>query len=239
MTSREDLKDLYLDLLKQALTGMVSEDPPLPVPWLPGMNYDRQVRAQGSDWPSQAPTMIGLDRLRHLQACVEQALDDGVPGDLLEAGVWRGGACILMRAVLEARGVTNRTIWAADSFQGLHRHAEGHEALAVSEEQVRHYFRLYGLLDDQVKFIPGWFHESLPQAPVEKLAVLRADGDQYVAQMAVLENLYPKLSPGGFILIDDYPGIPECKAAVDDYRAREGITEEIRSFPNTGWWRKQ
>lgn len=240
MISDRELKGLYLDLLKMTLTGMIAESPPLPVPWMgPGVPYSPQLRAQGSDWPSVGHTMIGLHRLQHLQECTESVLAEGIPGDLMECGIWRGGACILMRAVLKAHGVKDRTVWAADSFQGLLRHAEGHDALAVSEEQVRHNFSLYGMLDDQVRFIPGWFHESLPEAPVEALALLRLDGDQYAAQYAVLEAMYPRLSPRGYVIIDDYPGIPETAQAVSDYRSRNMITTEIRQAGAAGWWRKE
>lgn len=241
MTDAAALRDLYLDLLARTLTGMVYQDPPLPVPWISEgrqQPYDEVMRTGGSDWPTRGHTMIGLLRLRHLRDCAEQALRDGVPGDFMECGAWRAGACIFLRAVLKAHGVTGRLVWVADSFQGLHRFAPGHESLAVSEAEARGNFAAYGLLDDQVRFVPGWFHESLP-GPVGTLAVLRLDGDQYIAQTAALEHLYPRLSPGGYVIIDDYPGIPETREAVDDYRAREGITQEIvLSVPNVGWWRK-
>lgn len=238
MSSFSRVSDLYLDLLKRSLTGMIAESPPLDMPWMPpGQRYDQHVRALGGDWPSVGETMIGLVRLQNLQDCVEEALADDVPGDLMECGVWRGGACILMKALLEVHGCFTRKVWVADSFQGLHRHAPGHDALAVPMGEVQRNFRKYGLLDDQVRFIPGWFHESLP-GPVEKLAVLRLDGDQYVAQRAVLDHMYPQLSPGGFVIVDDYPGIPETAQAVDDYRAGHGITVPIEQAGAAGWWRK-
>jgi len=62
--------------------------------------FDAEVRSEGRDWPADAETMIGLKRLDHLQYCVTSVISDGVAGDLLEAGVWRGGACIFMRGVL-------------------------------------------------------------------------------------------------------------------------------------------
>lgn len=238
MTSAARAADLYLELLKRSLTGMIAESPPLDMPWLPpGLPYNPVMRAQGSDWPSAGETMIGLERLENIQGCVEQVIADDVPGDCLEAGVWRGGATIYMKAVLEVHGCFDRKVWVADSFQGLHRHADGHEALAVPMEEVQRNFRKYGLLDDQVRFIPGWFHESLP-GPVTRLAVLRLDGDQYIAQRAVLNHLYPLLSPGGFVIVDDYPGIPETRQAVDDYREKHGITTGIQQAGAAGWWRK-
>ncbi len=80
---------------------------------------DERVRAEGRDWPARAHTMIGFKRLANIRTCVEAVLDDGVPGDLIETGVWRGGAAIFMRAILKARAVTNRVVWVADSFSGL------------------------------------------------------------------------------------------------------------------------
>lgn len=234
-----ELAGMYLELLKRSLTGMIAESPPLDMPWMaPGLPYNPSVRALGADWPSVGETMIGLERLQNIRDCVERVIADDVPGDLMECGVWRGGACILMKALLEVHGQHFRRVWVADSFQGLHRHAEGHDALAVPMEEVQRNFRKYGLLDDQVRFIPGWFHESLP-GPVGQLAVLRLDGDQYIAQHAVLEHLYPRLSPGGFVIIDDYPGIPETQQAVTDYRAQQGITTAVQQAGAAGYWRKE
>src|SRR5205807_6148974 len=84
-----------------------------------GSPADHANREEGRDWPIFAHTMMGCRRLAHLRACVERVLDDNIPGDLIEAGAWRGGAGILMRGVLRARGVTDRGVWVADSFAGL------------------------------------------------------------------------------------------------------------------------
>ena len=79
---------------------------------------DDRARADGSDVPALAETMVGLERLDNLHACVRDVLEQNVPGDLLEAGVWRGGASIFMRGALEAYGDEGRIVWAADSFEG-------------------------------------------------------------------------------------------------------------------------
>jgi hypothetical protein len=195
--------------------------------------------------------MIGLKRLDNLEFCIEQVITNGVPGDFIETGVWRGGATIFMRAVLKAYGVTDRCVWVADSFEGLpppdarkYPPDAGdrlHEAtaLAVSLEQVKANFDRYGLLDDQVRFLKGWFRDTLPAAPIERLAVLRLDGDMYQSSMDALVNLYPKVSQGGYVIVDDYGAIPACRQAVNDYRAANGITEEIRDIDWTGiFWQK-
>jgi hypothetical protein len=206
---------------------------------------------EGRIWPLVAHTMIGLKRLDNLEFCIEQVITNGVVGDLIETGVWRGGATIFMRAVLKAYGVTDRYVWVADSFEGLpppeagkYPHDAGdtlHEAreLAISLEQVKANFERYGLLDDQVRFLKGWFRDTLPVAPIERLAVLRLDGDMYESTMDTLVNLYPKLSEGGYVIVDDYGAIPACRQAVHDYRSANAITEEIHDIDWTGiFWQK-
>ncbi|HUC37181.1 MAG TPA: TylF/MycF/NovP-related O-methyltransferase [Acidimicrobiales bacterium] len=218
------------------------------------VHADPSVREEGRDWPppGEAETMIGLVRARHLAECVEQVVADDVPGDLLEAGVWRGGSCILMRGVLEAFGDTDRCVWVADSFEGLPKPDaqrypadEGDdlwtfEELAISLEQVQANFARYGLLDDRVRFLKGWFEDTLPTAPVERLSLLRVDGDLYSSTTQALESLYPKLSPGGWCIVDDYGAVPACRAAVDDFRYERGVDEPIEQIDWTGVaWRRR
>jgi hypothetical protein len=227
-----------LDLLKRSLCGMETRDPPRPVPWDTGIFYDEDKRYRGVDWPLTAWTMIGLARLNHLESCVEQVLDDDVPGDLLEAGVWRGGACVLMRAILASRGVTDRVVWAADSFAGFppgDALAEGlagseQSYLAVSLEEVQRNFASCGLLDDQVRFLPGYFADTLP-GPVEKLAVLRLDGDMHSSTRTVLDCLYPKVSRGGFVIVDDW-SLEGCRTAVLEYRTDHAIRAPLAPVPD-------
>jgi len=235
------VRDLYLDLMKLSLTDLIYESDP-------GI---RERRYLGKDWPGRAFTMIGVQRLENIRYCMERALADGVPGDFIEAGAWRGGATIFMRAVLAAHDVRDRTVWVADSFEGLpppkpekYPADEGldlHEEkiLAVSLEEVKRNFERYGLLDEQVRFLKGWFSETLPSAPIERLAVLRADADLYESTTDVLINLYDKVSVGGFVILDDYFLIPACRQAVDDFRRERGITDPIvRVDWNSGYWIK-
>ena len=92
--------------------------------------------------------------------------------------------------------------------------------LVVSRQDVEANFRQYGLLDDRVVFLEGWFKDTLPAAPVERLSVLRLDGDMYASTMDALESLYPKLTAGGYAIIDDYGAVAACRQAVDDFRAK-------------------
>lgn len=208
-------------------------------------------RSLGDYWPVRAHTMIGIQRLNNLQFCVETVIRDGIPGDMIETGAWRGGACIFMRAILKAYADTSRIVWVADSFVGLPQpngvaytadagdiHHTFSDFLAVSRQQVEENFRRYNLMDDQVRFLEGWFKDSLPAAPIDCLAVLRLDGDMYESTIQALETLYEKLSRGGFVIVDDYHLGP-CKQAVTDFRLRRGINDEIIDIDGKGvFWRK-
>jgi hypothetical protein len=264
----DELADLYLRALKHALTRGPAPVPPRPIH---AINWKRHivdpmqsllarggyriVQAPGSHPPlfAGAPeTMISLERLENVQACVEQILADDVPGDLIETGVWRGGTVIFMRALLAVHGVTDRKVWAADSFQGfpkLRRYADdrerdftdswGEEFLSVDLDSVRESFRRYGLLDEQVHFLRGWFSETLPGAPIESLAILRLDGDLYESTWDAITALEPKVSAGGFVIIDDYGSFEQCRRAIHDYRDKSGIDDPIERIDSEGvYWRK-
>jgi O-methyltransferase len=216
------------------------------------VKYDPAVwtnREEGRGWPSSAETMIGLKRMDNIQFCVTDVIRQKVPGDLIECGAWRGGACIFMRAILAAYEVKDRLVWVSDSFEGLpnpkeDQYPEAHiwqgGEMAVSLEEVRGNFRKYGLLDDQVKFLKGFFIDTLPKAPIERLAVLRVDGDLYESVTQTLNYMYPKLSPGGYVILDDYGDhLPPAKKAVDDYRSTHGITAPLKRIDYSGaFWQK-
>jgi O-methyltransferase len=212
--------------------------------------FDPAARQTGGDWPLFGYTMIGMDRLSQLQRCIETVLAEAVPGDLIETGVWRGGACIFMRAVLKRHGVTDRTVWAADSFQGFPQPAAAADTAAGPQwdlsgmvtfdnslDTVKAGFERFGLLDGQVRFLPGWFKDTLPAAPIDRLAVLRLDGDLYESTMDALVSLYPKVSPGGFVIVDDYHGWAACRQAVTEYRTTHGVTEPLVIDRDAVFWR--
>lgn len=211
-----------------------------------------EMRLSGTDfpWPPDAETMIGTKRLLNLRYCVRTVIEDVVPGDFIETGVWRGGACIFMCGALKVYGDTSRTVWVADSFQGLPKPDPKYpadkedglwtfEALSVSLEKVKENFARYGMLDDRVKFLKGWFKDTLPMAPIEKLAILRLDGDMYESTMDALKSLYDKVSIGGFIIVDDYCSVKGCKTAVDEFRNERRISDAIVNIDGMGsYWRK-
>jgi O-methyltransferase len=268
---------LYLELLKKTLSYSLWPEPPIPLTLfnetraplkqaavsllsralakrdllvMKQRNLTEHQRANGQFWPLYADTMIGMKRLDQMQQAIETILAEGVEGDFIETGVWRGGACIFMRAVLAAYGIRDRRVFVADSFEGLpepdpkrcpaDRESLFHtiQYLAVSREEVENNFAKYGLLDEQVVFLKGWFKDTLPSAPVEKLALLRLDGDMYESTLDALGNLYPKLSPGGFCIIDDF-FLGPCRLAVEEYRAAHAIGAEMRVIDTcSAYWRK-
>ncbi len=201
--------------------------------------------------PSQAHSMIGLVRMNNLKECVETVLRENIPGNLIETGVWRGGACIFMRGILKAFGSMDRRVYVADSFSGLPKpdevhypadrgddHYLRHSTLAISLDDVKENFRKYDLLDDQVVFLVGWFKDTLPTLADERFAVIRLDGDMYESTMDAMKNLYPRLSPGGFCIIDDF-NLANCREAVHDYRKLHSIQEELIKIDENGvFWRK-
>jgi O-methyltransferase len=214
------------------------------------VSIDMEAREAGQDWPAEAETMIGIRRLDNIEYCIETLIADAIPGDLIEAGVWRGGAAIFMRAVLKARGQNARTVWVADSFAGLPMPSRAHPVdegdrhhtfaqLAVPLEEVQRRFAQYGLLDEHVQFLKGWFKDTLPDAPIDRLALVRLDGDMYGSTIDALNALYPRLSPGGYVIVDDY-ALKGAREAVNDFRRDNAIEDPIEEIDWTGvFWRRR
>jgi O-methyltransferase len=272
-----DLRTLYLEQMIRSLTRFDYTDEFVvvrPVPgnyfrrmlirvltsFLRGKNielvrrrkFDAGTRQLGRDWPINADTMVGVERLKNICECVRTVIEDGIPGDLVETGVWRGGAAIMMRAALEAYGDRSRRIWCADSFEGLpapeldrYPQDEGmvwhlRPELAISLQQVQANFDKYGFLDDRITFLKGWFKDTLPEAPIGEISILRLDGDLYSSTMDALQSLYFKVAKGGFVIVDDY-GIDEdtCRRAVNDFRAAHDISAPIIDIDGYGaYWRR-
>jgi hypothetical protein len=247
---------LYLDLLKKSLTNTLYAAEP-------DADHDNELSyveefiqhyIQGT-----AVTMLPMARLDNLQDCIASVVADKIPGDFIETGVWRGGASIFMRAMLKAMGVSDRVVWVADSFEGLPEpdaerfpvEAEAHQGVVMKRvynhfaadiEAVRANFAAYGVLDSQVVFLEGWFKDTLPDAPVSTLAIMRLDGDYYESTMDALTNLYDKLAIGGYAIIDDYGENTwtYCRKAVDDFRRERGIDEPVQRVDSKCYfWRRE
>jgi len=249
MTSETESRSLYLDLIQKCLTNTIYEDPPQDK-WSGG-KYNSEIRDRGLDWPSKAHTMIGNHRMTNLRKLTEYIITHNIPGDLIETGIWRGGACIYMRAILKAYGVTDRVVWCADSFEGLPKPNSDlfpqdagdihhtYEPLKVSLEEVKTNFARYDLLDGQVKFLKGWFKDTLPDAPIERLSILRLDADMYQSTIEGLIYLYDKVSPGGYVIVDDYGAVRGCRASSHDFRKQRDIKDPIQNIDGIGvYWQK-
>jgi hypothetical protein len=151
-----------------------------------------------------------------------------------------------MRALLKLHGVTDRLVWGADSFEGLPEpdpekypleakvqsgpvFQKAYRNLAASLQEVERNLAAYGMLDDQVRLLKGWFCDTLPNAPIAQLALIRVDGDFYESTRDALVSLYDKLSVGGYVIIDDYgeDSWTYCRKAVDEFRAVRGISDPM------------
>lgn len=246
---------LYLDLLKRSLTNTLFTGEP---------DADNESELQyvqgfiGHYIKGTAVSMLPLARFENLQSCIVDVIERGVQGDLIETGVWRGGATIFMRAVLKAYDVPDRIVWVADSFEGLpvpdaekfplEAKAHGGKVMenvykhfAVGLDEVKRNFLAYGLLDEQVRFLKGWFKDTLPDAPITTISIMRLDGDYYESTVDSLNSLYNKLSVGGYAIIDDYgeDSWTYCRKAVDDFRRDRGIDDPmIRVDSKCYYWQR-
>ena len=236
------LQSLYLNLLKKSLTNTVFSCEP-------DIDDDefRFVHLLAEHYVSgPAVSMLPVARLDNIETCIADVLEQKIPGDFIETGVWRGGATIFMRAVLMVHGVTDRTVWVADSFEGLPKPdaekfpleakvqagsvlQKAYNNLAVGLDEVKQNFLAYQMLDEKVCFLKGWFKDTLPTAPIAKLSILRLDGDFYESTRDSLVNLYDRLSLGGYVIVDDYgeDSWTYCRKAVDEFRLERGIDEPL------------
>ena len=223
----------------------------------PGSPWDLLPRkrdlAEGGDWRETTAlyrslhdggyTMVSARRARALNRAARTVAREGVPGALVDCGVWNGGSTILL-----ARGAPGREVWAFDSFQGMPEPGE-HEGetgthyrgdCLGSEERLREGFRRYAD-PERLHVRPGWFEDTLARArdEVGPVAVLHVDADWYESVRLVLDVFYPLVSPGGFVLIDDYGHWPGAQSATDEFRAAVGDDAPLERADYTGrYWRK-
>jgi O-methyltransferase len=250
----EALRTAYLDLLKLCLCDLAGTTT-VSVGAMPGgevaseeLRGERlRLRSAGMDWPLQGLTMVGLGRLDDLQACVEAIVRENVPGDLIEVGAWRGGASILMRATLDSLGEHDRTVHVADSFEGFPssggEHEDGldlsaYDFLAAPLDEVKENFARLGY-ENGVRFVAGFFDDTLPALADGRWALVRLDGDTYEATHAALRWLYPGLATGGYLIVDDYGAFEGCRRAVDEFRREHEIEEPLEEvgYPSVRWRR--
>ncbi|KAJ1460134.1 hypothetical protein M885DRAFT_23232 [Pelagophyceae sp. CCMP2097] len=169
----------FIELLRNAVIG-----------WLYMENAGDDPGAAGplsAGW--QGHTMVGASKLNWLHAMIETLVSDGVPGDIVECGAWRGGASIFTKGVLDAlEPAGSRRVFVADTFVGFPKASDGVDTdgwalqnFAVGGgEAVQKTFERYGLWDpDRVVLLAGLFNETLPAADIHRIALLRMDCDMY------------------------------------------------------------
>lgn len=199
---------------------------------------------------SRTLTLIEKSGLDNIEYLLTKVKDENIEGDFVETGVWKGGAVIYAKAVINKLEL-NSKVYVCDSFKGLPPPkpeykkdlGDSHhtvEFLRVSKEKVQENFNRFGLLDDNVVFVEGWFSDTMPElkTKIDKIAVLRLDGDMYESTIVVLENLYDLVSDGGYIIIDDY-SLVGAREATEDFRKQRKIESQLISCNHTiYYWKK-
>ena len=250
----EHLRAAYLDLLKLALCDLAGTSTTSVSAMLDGSvasrelrGDDRRLRAAGMDWPLHGLTMVGLHRLDDLQACVESVVADGVEGDVIEAGTWRGGASILMRATLDSLGATDATVCVADSFQGFPAAAAdevapiAHDFLAVPPTRYARASRASGSTSG-VELRPRLLRGDAAGARRPRAGPSCGSTPTPTRRRGWRSSaLYPR--PGGRRLPDRRRlrrHAEECRRAVDEFRAEHGIAEPLEQVDWTCVrWRRE
>ena len=237
----------YLDLIKRLITNYAYLGCGYSfAAFDPQRHYDHDTSSWRIDPQSRPMTLLSVAQLEMIQEAVLDVQRRGVNGDFIEAGIWRGGAIIFMRALLKEYGIDNRQIIAADSFEGIPQNVTfKHDPVdtwqdrwAASLEEVKGNIERLGLLDERIEFLPGYFSDSLGAIEARDFALIRLDSDSYDSVMTSLEHLYPRLSPGGIIIIDDWH-LVGCRFAVDAYRKQHDITEVIVARDGNAYWIKR
>eukprot|EP01026_Neomeris_dumetosa_P017768 TRINITY_DN1688_c0_g1_i7.p1 TRINITY_DN1688_c0_g1~~TRINITY_DN1688_c0_g1_i7.p1 ORF type:complete len:285 (-),score=26.82 TRINITY_DN1688_c0_g1_i7:39-893(-) len=200
----------YVQTVMRSVMGILLETPDYSFQRAPETmyrqrKYQQMVRLKGQGRPAYGLTMVSWYRLSNIYHQLMRIMIEGIEGDFMEAGVWRGGSSIVAKAVIQAFEGGGRKVHVVDSFEGLpaprSNFAEidtGEYAkmdyIRVSLEQVQSNFQRYGLLDDGVEFHKGFFNESLSrfrkENPQAKISFLRLDGDMYESTTDILYNVY-------------------------------------------------
>lgn len=201
-------------------------------------------------------TLTSQERIYSLIEAVSYVVRAGIRGSLVECGVWRGGS--MMAAALTLRGLKceDRDLYLFDTFDGMPKpgdvdvHATGQAAMTefVQEQrgedcsavcyaplhEVKSAMALTGYDRDRVHFVRGKVEDTIPSQAPESIAVLRLDTDWYESTRHELEHLYPRLSPGGILIIDDYGDWQGARKATDEFIANHAPGLLLSRIDDTG-----
>jgi O-methyltransferase len=240
-------REAYIDLIKRSVTNYVYlggdkafED------FRCAVHYDLGQSQWKIDSLARPLSLLTKNQLDLIDKIVVALDRRGVPGDFIEAGIWRGGAVILMRALIAAHRLSGRRVFAADSFAGIPKNSRAKndpvdlwkDRWIAPLDEVKQNIARFGLLDERIVFVPGFFADSLRTLSGERFSLVRLDSDSYDSVETSLEYLYPLLSKGGVVIIDDWH-LDGCKAAVADYRSRYAIDDKIYVFDGNAYWTKR
>jgi hypothetical protein len=186
-------------------------------------------------WYSQLSTV----RLLTLYRLSSEIQKSGLKGDVVECGVWNGGASAIMaRAYKDAGGKTERSFWLFDSFEGLPTPSDKDSKTDNSiffkgickgePEKVKYIFNKLSVPIDNVKIVKGWINETLPQSNLGLVSLLHIDVDWFKSVETALDNIYDKVVIGGYIVVDDYYFLEGCKKAVSSFLKKRGLEDKIK-----------
>lgn len=201
-------------------------------------------------------TMTGPARCVSLMRAVGYLLEHDIKGDFVECGVWKGGSVMIMAEKLMAASRTGVNIYLYDTFEGmseptdLDKSFDGKSAeaqLAGSDINNKHSVWCYSTLEevrqnvlstgypaDKFRFVQGKVEDTIPHTMPEQIALLRLDTDWYESTKHELEHLFPRLVPGGILIIDDYGHWEGCRKATDEYLVENGIQIFLSRIDYTG-----
>jgi O-methyltransferase len=201
-------------------------------------------------------TMTSPERLFSLYQSVKYVIQNQVPGDFVECGVWKGGSSMMIAKVLQSLGVTNRTIWMYDTYEGMteptkeDRDYTGEDAVHLLNtaeksdsnsvwcysalEEVQLNMQKTGYPAELIKYIKGKVEETIPGAIPVSIALLRLDTDWYASTYHEMNHLYPLLQVKGVLIIDDFGHWEGAKKAILQYFSENKLFPLINRIDETG-----
>ncbi len=205
----------------------------------------------------QPYTMTSVERMFALYQATNYVIDQNIPGDFVECGVWRGGSSLMVAQVLAHRGVSDRHLYLYDTFEGMSeptaedvdfRGQKADQMLEQTQDQKETSVWCLANLDDvkltmsnssfpaeNIHYVEGKVEDTIPvTVPAGPIALLRLDTDWYTSTKHELIHLYPSLSASGVLIIDDYGHWEGCRKAVDEYFAEQKTSILLQRIDYTG-----